>query len=63
MHETFNEVEVEWITHDGCALVIDIEGVPSSSHPPEGASNYRLVTVLIDGRLVDDYYENELTPL
>jgi hypothetical protein len=63
VYETFSEVEVEWITHDGCALVVDIESIPSSSCGHEGSSAYRLVTVLVDGKLVDDYYENELTPL
>lgn len=63
VYETFDEVEVEWIVHDGCALVVDIESMPSSSLGADANSTYRLVTVLVDGRLVDDYYENELTPL
>lgn len=61
VHEIFDEDEIEWIKHDGCALVLHIEPTGMSKH--ETDPRYRLVTVLVDGRVVDDYYENELTPI
>jgi hypothetical protein len=63
VHEVFDDEEVEWITHNGCAIVIDIEGLPSSSYGLEVSTAYRLVTVLVDGKIIDDYFENELTPV
>ena len=61
VYEVFDEDEVEWVKHDGCALVVHVE--PTMMSMQESDPKYRLVTVLVDGRVVDDYYENELTPL
>lgn len=61
VHEVFDDDELEWIRHSGCALVVDVEPTAMSLH--ESDPKYRLVTVLVGGRVVDDYYENELTPI
>lgn len=61
MHEIFDEDEVEWVKHSGAALVVSVE--PVAVPRLESDPRYRLVTVLVEGRVVDDYYENELTPL
>ena len=61
VHEIFDEDEIEWVMHGGTALVIHIE--PTTLPRLEQDPRYRLVTVLVNGRVLDDYYENELTPL
>ena len=61
VHEIFDEDEIEWLMHRGTALVIHIE--PTTLPHLEQDPRYRLVTVLVNGRVLDDYYENELTPL
>lgn len=65
----FDDDSMEWVEYNGVALVLDIleleslPGTVSGSTSPLEPDSFRLVTVLINGRVTDDYYENELYPV
>lgn len=53
--ERFDEATLEWVPFSGAGLVIELLSPPLYPGP-----SHTLVYVLIEGRVVDDYYEDEL---
>lgn len=53
--ELFDEVTLDWVPYSGPALVIELLSPPLYPGPA-----HTIVFVLIEGRVVDDYFENEL---
>jgi len=56
VHEVFDDSTLEWIPYPGTAVVIGVDITSEATRP-----GLTLVTVLLDGKIVDDYYESELT--
>lgn len=56
--EMFDDVVQDWVPFAGTGLVIELESPPLYPGPA-----HTLVYVLIEGRVVDDYYEDELQPV
>lgn len=56
--EKFDDSAFDWVPYEGVALVIEMWSPPLYPGP-----STTVAYVLIDGRVVDDYYEDELTLL